>query len=282
MSIHAVGTPAVSISEDLGLSVCQGTTVTFSAASSVFGGLSPIYIWTRSGIIQGSGITYSYAPANHDVISLLMISNDPCAVHDSATNNVTMAVQAPAAAPVFTISALPGINIGYGQRDTLKVVITSGGTPTPTYQWVLNGSPLPGETNSTYVSNNFFNKDSVSCIVTSTGICGGTPGAKGVVLNVRNTTGISQTASGSDIRVLPNPNKGVFTIKGTLGSAVDEEVSLEILNMVGQVVYKNNIMARNGIINEQVQLSNTLANGMYLLSVRSGSENNVFHFVIGQ
>ncbi|MCW3121580.1 MAG: hypothetical protein JWQ38_1072, partial [Flavipsychrobacter sp.] len=30
------------------------------------------------------------------------------------------------------------------------------------------------------------------------------------------------------------------------------------------------------------KLSNTLANGMYLLNVRSGATNNVFHVVIEQ
>ncbi len=68
-----------------------------------------------------------------------------------------------------------------------------------------------------------------------------------------------------------NPNKGAFAIKGTLGSTDDQEVSLEITNMLGQSVYKNTAMAHNGNINEQVQLNSSLANGMYILNVRSGS-----------
>lgn len=37
------------------------------------------------------------------------------------------------------------------------------------------------------------------------------------------STRLSSTAS--DIKLMPNPNKGTFTIKGTLGTLVDEEVS---------------------------------------------------------
>ncbi len=90
------------------------------------------------------------------------------------------------------------------------------------------------------------------------------------------------TSSGSDIRLVPNPNNGVFTLKGTLGTTNDEEVSVEITDMIGQVVYKNTLMAHNGAINEKIQLSNTLANGMYILNLHSGAEQTVFHMVIEQ
>ena len=282
VNIHAVGAPTVFIAEDPGTSVCQGTAVTFSVSSPTFTGSSPKYMWTRSSIPQDSGMTYTYVPSNNDVVTLTMTSNDPCASTNTATSNVTVAVQAPAAAPVFTVVSSGGLTISLGHSDTMKVVITSGGSPTPSYQWVLNGTPLAGETNSTYVSSNFFDKDSIACIVTSSGTCGGTPAGKGVTLKVRNTTGVSTIGNGSDIRVLPNPNKGTFTIKGSLNSAVSEDVSLEIVNMIGQVVYRNKIVAANGTINEQVNLGNSMANGMYILSVRSDSENNIFHFVIEQ
>jgi hypothetical protein len=52
--------------------------------------------------------------------------------------------------------------------------------------------------------------------------------------------------------------------------------------MIGQVIYRNKIMASNGVINERIQLSNTLANGMYLLNLKSVNDNKVFHFVIEQ
>jgi hypothetical protein len=52
--------------------------------------------------------------------------------------------------------------------------------------------------------------------------------------------------------------------------------------MLGQVVYRNNVTAHNGNINELISLSNTLANGMYMLNLNSGNEHKVFHFVIEQ
>jgi hypothetical protein len=52
--------------------------------------------------------------------------------------------------------------------------------------------------------------------------------------------------------------------------------------MLGQSVYFNKVSTNNGTINEHIKLSNTLANGMYLLNVRSGETTNVFHIVIEQ
>jgi hypothetical protein len=50
--------------------------------------------------------------------------------------------------------------------------------------------------------------------------------------------------------------------------------------MLGQVVYSSKIMTSNGNINQMIQLSNTVSNGMYLLNLRSGTDNKVFHIVI--
>jgi len=55
---------------------------------------------------------------------------------------------------------------------------------------------------------------------------------------------------------------------------------VEVTDMVGHVVYSNKLMAHNGTINEQIEMTGTLANGMYLLNFRSSTENKVFHMVI--
>ena len=81
---------------------------------------------------------------------------------------------------------------------------------------------------------------------------------------------------------MPNPNSGLFTLKGTLGTAVDEEVTIEVTDMIGQVIYNKKVLVSGGRINEQVQLNNGLANGMYLLNLQSASDNKAFHFVIEQ
>jgi uncharacterized protein YjdB len=97
-----------------------------------------------------------------------------------------------------------------------------------------------------------------------------------------SVTPVVVSAIPASISLLPNPNKGTFTVKGTLGSANNEEVTLEVTDVLGQVIYKNKVTAQNGRINETISLNNTLANGMYMLNIQSGTENKTFHFVIEQ
>ena len=85
-----------------------------------------------------------------------------------------------------------------------------------------------------------------------------------------------------EVHVLPNPNKGVFTIKGSTGATRDEEVTLEVTDMLGQVVYKNKVMAVGGSVNEQILLNGALTNGMYILNISTASETKVYHFVVVQ
>ncbi len=93
-------------------------------------------------------------------------------------------------------------------------------------------------------------------------------------------TRVTVTALTGDIRMLPNPNNGTFTIAGKRSATAGDEIAVQITTMTGREVYKQVIIARGGLINEQVKLSSALANGLYLLNVKAGKENNVLHFVI--
>ena len=83
-----------------------------------------------------------------------------------------------------------------------------------------------------------------------------------------------------NIVLIPNLNKGEFILNGRLKNNSDEEITIEVLNILGQTIYKINAKSVEGKINEQVILSNTLANGMYLLNLHSNAEHYVFHFVV--
>ncbi len=97
--------------------------------------------------------------------------------------------------------------------------------------------------------------------------------AKPTIINTVSTESIS-------VKILPNPNHGDFIIKGTTGISETSVVTLEVTDMLGQVVYTNKLNLTDGIINERVILSNTLANGTYHLKLRTTNNQNVFHFVI--
>ena len=92
-----------------------------------------------------------------------------------------------------------------------------------------------------------------------------------------------EVTKASAFSLIPNPYSGTFTLKGRYSaSAKEEEVSIEVVNTLGQSVYRSTIKAEQGRINEQVTLPGTLANGMYLLNLHTPNEQAVFHFVISK
>ena len=279
MTVISNVTPYVSIASDMGNEVCIGTSVTLTSTVH-YAGSAPTYRWMKNGIASGVGSTFTFTPADGDVVYFIENSSLTCVTTSEAySNNIVMTVD-PMYVPAVAVVAYPGATIVAGTTDSL-VAEVSGAGPAPHYQWYVGATAVPGATNSSFVSSTLNNGDSVSCDVTGSGACQLHGFNMVIILTVPvSVAGVS--INDANIRLMPNPNKGDFTIKGTLGADDDQEVALELTDVLGQVVYHNNVMARQGAINEHVTLSNTLANGMYVLSVRSGGNVKVFHMVLEQ
>lgn len=274
-------TPSVSVSVVPGDTVCQYNGAAFTAIPS-FGGHTPEYIWTVNGSAAAvSGPVFNYIPVNHDIVICKLISNYQCRLADTvASSPISMTVQ-PLTIPHVVIMASPGMVADSGSTVTLTAVTTGAG-PAPTYKWFLNGTIVPGATASTFAYV-FSDEDSISCVVTSSGVCNGISSYDWIFLTFTPPPigVIAHTASIADIKLSPNPNKGSFYIKGTLGTITDEEVTYEITNMLGQIVYTNKLTARTGRVNEHIEQTQ-LSNGMYLLTLRTAGDSKTFHFVVEQ
>jgi trimeric autotransporter adhesin len=260
-----------------GDTICQGTLVAYTA-SSLFGGSSPVYTWYKNAISTGStGPVYAYVPVAGDVITMKLNSSYRCPTPNNVLSNAISLHIDTVFVPSVDIIANTGLTINLGTTVTFKAIVTNGGLK-PTYQWLVNSAAISGATSDTYVSSTLADNDSVSCWVAGTGDCSyNTFNA----VRMKVTTGLVDVTTGdADIRLMPNPNTGAFVVSGTLVSQNDAVVTIEVTDMLGQVVYKGNTTARHGILNEHVKLNNTLANGMYMLNVRTGTANKVFHFVL--
>jgi PKD repeat protein/uncharacterized protein YjdB len=281
ISIVAAVTPSVNISASPSATLCAGDTVTFHSIT-LNGGSTPGYEWTVNGsVVSGTpGSSYAYVPANGDVVSVILVSDARCARPDTvAGNSVTMTVD-PELMPVVTITAVPGLTISSGNADTLTATATGAGT-SPAYQWYVNGVPVSGATNAVYIADNYNNGDSVTCIVTSNGTCGGHTGNNSVKITVHDHSGVGVVNSvGGDVVVIPNPNKGEFVVKCSSG-LTDGSATIEVTDMLGQVVYSEHVQVSNGAVNKKVQLGH-VANGVYLLMFRTDAGSAVFHVVVEQ
>lgn len=278
LKVIAPATPSATLSTIPGDTICSGEKMTLTA-DPLFGGSAPTYTWIVNTVPVGTGNPFTYVPTKDDIVYAQMTSNYPClAVATVPSNSVAVSVVEPIV-PHVVVTASPGTNIAAGTYDTLTAVAEHAGDA-PTYQWVINGIPVEGATSKTFISNNFSSnkQDSVSCVVTSSGICKMT--THGWVYIYATYLGVKNISGSGDISIIPNPNKGEFTVKGSIGTLSDEEVSLEITDLLGQVVYRTSIAAKNGNINERIVLGSSLANSMYILNVRSRAETKVFHIVV--
>jgi PKD repeat protein/uncharacterized protein YjdB len=279
MKVILPQTPSATLVSDPGDTICGGLGVSFKPVT-IYGGATPAYTWMVNGAAVGYGTTFAYTPANGDIVYCKIKSNYFCLVTSTGkSNSVVMTVDQPII-PHVSITGNPGASVALGQYDTLTAHVTDGG-PAPTYQWFVNTMPVAGATTNTFISNNFSidKEDSVSCTVTSSGFCVMST-HEWLYISVHNV-GVNTINTYDEITVLPNPNNGTFTIRGTLSNTMGSgEVRVEITDLLGQTVYKGSIPTSNGGINERITLSDKLANSIYILNLRSGSDNKVYHIVV--
>jgi uncharacterized protein YjdB len=266
-------TPSVTFAATPGLHVCAGTLVTFSA-TPVNGGSTPAYRWTQNGINVATGPTYTIAPENGDNVYCTLFSNQLCRTNDSIISPTsTLTVDSPGTLPVVSIAAHPGLTITAGQSDTLIATATG----IVSYQWLVNGLPIAGATDNSYVSNSFANNDTVTCVVTKNTVCAES-NATHAVINV--TSGIPGTTAENALTIMPNPNNGRFSVAGSV--AGDGEVQFAVTNLLGQCVYTQNAQSKSGRVDAQVQLPQSLSDGTYLVTVRIGNMVSTHRIVVSK
>jgi uncharacterized protein YjdB len=271
------GAPTVTETVSPSDTICQHNLAVF-IPHSTFQGTTPRYAWSVNGSIIDSSATFTYEPTDGDNVRVRLISNYLCRTSDTAfSGNINMHV-APLLIPHIGIISAHHLMIKHGELDTLTAIPTNAG-PTPTFQWQVNGTDVPGATTNVFVST-FNNYDSVSCVMVSSGVCSGIPTFDWVFITITDV-GVPSLATFAEVQLMPNPNKGSFMVKGMLATTSDEAITLEVTDMLGQVVYSSASTAIRGHINEQITGRN-LANGMYILNVHSAGDSKVFHFVVEQ
>ena len=86
-------------------------------------------------------------------------------------------------------------------------------------------------------------------------------------------------AGNGEISLIPNPNKGSFTLKGVLSKVDNGPVEAEISDVIGRQIYKGQLPVINGKLNSEIQLHG-LSSGTYILELNRSDERKVLKFVI--
>lgn len=258
-------------------SICLGDAVTFTALPNNAGS-TPQYRWVVNGQTAGTNSTVFATTTlnNGDIVRCDMTDNTKCSSpYADQSNDVNMLVL-PWLAPAVTISASPNRPLNVDEYVTFTATPTNAGN-SPKYQWKRNGQDVQGATGSVWSANTLNDNDSISVEIISNYKCPQPTTASSNGIRVRVLTSVDGLGEFSGLILYPNPNNGKFVLKGNMQTR--GEVKIEIINTVGQVVYKGDIIAHNNLLQEEINLDN-VANGIYLLKLNSGSQTTAIRFRI--
>jgi GEVED domain/Secretion system C-terminal sorting domain len=224
--VNALPTVTASASSS---SICAGQSTTLSGGGAVS------YSW-NNGVTNG----VSFAPAT--TLTYTVTGTDANTCSNTATQTVTVNAN-----PVASLTA-PVSVLCTGTPATLTG-LPSGGTYS-----VVSGS-------SSALSGNTFNASNtgnytIAYTFTNAANCSDSAQFN---FNVNCILGLDNTIiNNSSFIIFPNPNNGVFTIS----SNIEVDGTVELINELGQVVYKNRM---NGLV-QQLDVQH-LAAGVYHLKV---------------
>lgn len=266
-NLTASVTPGVSISSDRTSSICSGTNVTFTSVS-VAGGSAPAYEWYKNGVIipGATGTVYTTsALAQGDTVSLHMSSNATCATIPVAiSNNVGVAV-GQSVLPSVSISA-SATEVVAGQTITFTATETGGGA-TPAFQWMLNNVAIPSANSDIYRTNSLAPGDHITLRMLSDNPCATTTLVYSNDIRMASPTSVASVGSMSGFALYPNPTTGRFAISTELTANSSNAVQIDVLNVIGQNVYHDEVASGKLQTGYQVQLGSGLANGTYTLRI---------------
>jgi hypothetical protein len=149
-------------------SVWAGESVTFSVTATSQGG-APLYQWNLNGkAIKGAtGSSYTLPKTTAKNAGTYTVTVSNAGGTDKVTStSATLTVNVPVK-PKLTAKPAAKVETGLGKTVTLSV--SASGNPPPTFQWLLNGNPVPGATSATLTIANVKASDlgKYSVVITS-------------------------------------------------------------------------------------------------------------------
>jgi hypothetical protein len=232
--------------------VCYGAGATYTSVTTV---PSTLRIWDVNGVFAGTGASYSYTPANGDVVtSKVVVTPGNCYTADTAISSVTLSV-GPPVVPLITLAG-PSIQAA-GTIVTVNATVSSAGA---LYQvkWYKNGGYAGTTTTPVYT----FTKGTGIDVITATVVplsngCYDTASAN--VVYVYEVSSVAGIGGANGIRVYPNPVGEQLFIEGLRS---DDKVTLYDVNGSKKLEISN-----NGTQNAAPVVVSKLAPGIYFLQV---------------
>jgi hypothetical protein len=259
--------------------LCEGKTLTVVTVP-INGGGNPQFQWYKNNnpIAGATNLTYPTTTAvTGDSFYCRMIATNVCNTPLTLfSDKIGITVLPKDPSPSVNITSTPA-NPLPGNMVSFTANVTNGGA-NPQYQWKRNGQDIVGAVQSTWSASNLNPNDKISLVVTSSLACPDSTNANSNVIEIAFPVTVHQLHEASGIQLYPNPNKGTFQLTGHTGEV--GQVDVEILNAIGQVVYKETAATTNGKLDNTINLHES--NGIYLLKIQAKGIREVIRFVISK
>lgn len=233
-TISVVNMPTVAVNN---VTVCNGSNAAITLTTNASGAN-----WSSGP----SGLTLNILNATVSAVYNYTATLGACNV----TGSVSLTVINPPPTPSVIVSG---------------TVLTTGSASG--YQWYLNGSPIPGETNQSYSPT----QDGWYTVYVFNGNC--PSAATPIYITTTNLKDNSYAISG--LLVSPNPAKDVLKITRTITSK--ETMDYEVLNIVGQKVLSGSLKADS--MNESKINIQQLSAGTYVLKLSENGHSSTIKFI---
>jgi hypothetical protein len=208
------------VSNDADNTICAGTSVTFTATPT--GATSPTYQWKVNGQNAGTGVSFTTSSLTDGQIVTCDMTSGTSTV---TSNSITMTVNPMPPVPTITQNG---------------AVLTSSATTGN--EWFYNGNAIAGATGQSYTTTkngNYTVKVTVKGCTSVSNI---------FIVN----TGIGNESNVNALSVFPNPSDGLITVSFTIHDKSAYKV--EVKNVLGQVVFKDELTDYNGTYSKMINL----------------------------
>ncbi len=174
----------------------------------------------------------------------------------------------------------PKVNIVYtpihyslpGDSITFYASITNCGT-SASYKWYKNNLLIPGASSWYFGTKALTTGDVISVSVHCNWACSDPDSAVGSIALLR----LDNFATNKILTIYPNPNEGNFILSGTIQSKYNY-ANMEVLNILGQTVYKAPVAIINGVISQKIEVK--LPSGFYILKLSTESAVTAVSFSV--
>jgi hypothetical protein len=151
---------------------------------------------------------------------------------------------------------------------SLTVMLNASTGPEYTYEWSLNGTVIPEA-----IEAHFEAMVPGLYKVTVRNPCGM---AVSQEVKVSSCDGVDETTTTLEetpvIHTYPNPNAGDFTVEMQADVMPGEVVTMDLINIAGQVVYTITPAQTNGYVRQNINLDSSTSPGMYIVRINAGKK----------